>query len=341
MSAGPCGPYWTSVAEPRDLSRFAWFSIAVALLTMGAKAVAWQVTNSVGLLSDALESSVNLAAGVVMLVALRVSALPPDENHHYGHEKAEQFSAAAEGLMIVAAATVIVASAADRLLHPAEVERVGVGLVVSAGASALNLGAAVVLLRAGRRHRSAAIVADGRHLLTDVWTSSGVIVGVVAVAVTGWQRLDPVVALAVGVNIVVTGVRLLWSSVHALMDPPLPAEEQAAIDGVIDQYRARGIVFHAERSRVAGNRRFFSVHVLVPGHWSVAQGHGLLERLEADLRNVVDGLVVFTHLEPVEDPASYLDQRLDRADDDTDAVDPAGALPLSRPRPRVRRDADG
>jgi cation diffusion facilitator family transporter len=319
------------VAEHRDLSRFAWFSIALALGTMGAKAVAWQVTNSVGLLSDTLESSVNLAAAIVMLIALRVSALPPDENHHFGHEKAEQFSAAAEGLMIVGAATAIVASAVDRLLEPAEVERVGVGLGVSAGATLLNLLGAVVLLRAGRLHRSAAITADGKHLLTDVWTSAGVIVGVLAVAGTGWQRLDPLIALAVGVNIVVTGVRLLGASVHALMDPPLDDADQAAIDAVIDRYRARGIVFHAMRSRVAGSRRFFAVHVLVPGHWSVAQGHALLEHLEADLRDVVDGLVVFTHLEPVEDPSSYLDEHLDRAD--------PPATPA--PRPPGRRAADG
>jgi cation diffusion facilitator family transporter len=318
------------VAEHRDLSRFAWFSIALALVTMGAKALAWQVTNSVGLLSDALESSVNLAAGVVMLVALRVAALPPDENHHFGHEKAEQFSAAAEGLMIVGAATAIVASAVDRLLHPAAVERVGIGLAVSAAASLVNLFGAIVLLRAGRAHRSAAISADGRHLLTDVWTSAGVVVGVTAVAVTGWRRLDPLLALAVGVNIVVTGARLLWASVHALMDPPLKAEDQATIEAVIDQYRARGIVFHAMRSRVAGNRKFFSVHVLVPGHWSVAQGHGLLERLESDLRDAVEGIVVFTHLEPVEDPSSYLDEQLDRTE----------AAPAARPPQPGRRGAD-
>jgi cation diffusion facilitator family transporter len=302
------------VAEHRDLTRFAWFSIALALSTMGIKVAAWQVTNSVGLLSDALESSVNLAAAVVMLVVLRVAALPPDENHQFGHEKAEQFSAAAEGLMIVLAATAIVASAVERLIHPVDVERVGVGLGVSAIASMFNLAGAIVLLRAGRNHRSVAINADGRHLLTDVWTSVGVIVGVAAVGLTGWRPLDPLLALAVGVNIVVTGVRLLWGSVHALMDPPLEPEDQAAIEAVIAQYRSRGIAFHAMRSRVAGNRRFFGIHVLVPGHWSVSQGHALVERVEADLRAVVDGLVVFTHLEPVDDPASYLDEELDRAD---------------------------
>lgn len=299
----------------RDLTRFGWFSIGAALVTLGLKLVAWLLTGSVGLLSDALESTVNLAAAVLMLVALRVSALPPDDNHHYGHEKAELFSAAAEGLMIVAAASLIIWRALDRLLHPQELSRIGLGLAVSVVAAAINLAVGLVLIRGGRRHDSGALLADGRHLLTDVWTTAGVLVGLLAVTVTGWLPLDPLVALAVAVNVVVTGVQVLRSSITGLMDPPLPEAEQERIDAVVERYEARGVTFHAMRSRVAGHRRFLSVHVLVPGRWTVAQGHDLLERFEADLRACVPNLTVDTHLEPVEDPLSYADEALDRADD--------------------------
>ena len=281
---------------------------------MGLKFSAWSMTGSVGLLSDAMESTVNLAAGVLMLVALRVSALPPDENHQYGHEKAELFSAAAEGLMIVLAASLIVWTAIERLLHPRTIEQVGVGLAVSLGAAGINLAVGLVLLRAGRRHQSRALSADGRHLLTDVYTSGGVLVGLVLVAFTGWRPLDPLIALAVGVNIVITGVKLLWSSVDGLMDPPVSPEELARIQAVIETYQAQGVAFHALRSRVAGHRRFVSVHVLVPGRWTVNQGHDLLERFEGELRATLDNLHVFTHLEPIEDPLSYVDEELDRSD---------------------------
>jgi cation diffusion facilitator family transporter len=277
--------------------------------------VAWRVTGSVGLLSDALESTVNVAAAVLMLVTLRIAMQPPDEVHQFGHDKAELFSAAAEGMMIVAAAALIVWSAVGRLLQPEPVERVGAGLAINTAASLLNVAAAVVLVRAGRRYRSAALAADGRHLLTDVWTSAGVLVGVGAVAVTGWERLDPLVAIAVALNIVATGGRLVWRSIGDLMDPSAPPDELAAIQEVLGRYDSQGVAFHALRSRVSGNRRFLTLHVLVPGEWSVAQGHTLLERLEADLRAAVDNLHVTTHLEPLEDPVSYVDQKLDREPD--------------------------
>jgi cation diffusion facilitator family transporter len=300
----------------RDLTRYGWLSIGVALTTMALKLLAWGLTGSVGLLSDAFESSVNLVAGVLMLAALTVSAQPPDDDHQFGHEKAELVSASAEGLMVVLAASLIVWSAVERLLNPRDVEKVGLGLAVSGVASALNLAASVVLTRAGRRHRSAALIADGRHLLVDVWTSAGVVVGVVLVAITGARVLDPLVALAVGVNVVIGGFVVLRRSVGGLMDPPLPADELAAVQAVLDRYEAGGVHFHALRSRVAGPRRFVSMHVLVPGRWTVGEGHALLERLEADLRTAVGPLTVDTHLEPIEDPASYLDTQLDRAGHD-------------------------
>src|SRR5690349_20276744 len=254
--------------EPRPLTPFAWLSIAAALATIGLKTAAFALTGSVGLLSDALESGVNLVAAVVALVALTVAARPADEQHLYGHSKAEYFSAAVEGGMILVAAAAIVVSAAGRLAHPRPLEQVGAGLAVSVVAAALNGAVAAVLLRAGRRSRSITLTADGRHLLTDVWTSAGVVVGVTAVAATGWPRLDPLVALAVGVNIVVTGARLLHRSAGGLMDTALPAADHAAIEEVLSSYRDRdGIRFHALRTREAGARRFVSLHVPVPRAW--------------------------------------------------------------------------
>jgi cation diffusion facilitator family transporter len=288
-------------------------SIAAALITITLKTGAWALTGSVGLLSDAMESVVNLAAAVLMAWALKVSARPADASHLYGHDKAELFSAAAEGAMIVIAAGMIVWTAVDRLLSPRDVERVGAGLAVSCVAAGVNLSAALVLLRAGRRERSLALVADGRHLMTDVWTSGGVVVAVVAVAVTGWRVLDPLVALAVGANIVVTGLRLLWRSGAGLMDPPFPSAERSVVDRVVERYGVDGVRFHALRHRTAGHRRFMSVHLLVPGDWSVSKGHDLAERFERDLRAEIHNLTVVTHVEPIDDAASYGD-----GDDDDD-----------------------
>jgi cation diffusion facilitator family transporter len=292
----------------RPLTRFAWLSIGAAVATIALKAAAFALTGSVGLLSDALESGVNLVAGVVALVVLGVAARPADEQHHYGHSKAEYFSAGVEGAMILAAAVAIVASATVRFLHPRPLEQVGPGLAVSVAAALLNGAVAFVLLRAGRRYRSITLVADGRHLATDVWTSAGVVIGVAAVAATGWERLDPLVALAVGVNIVVSGWRLVHRSIGGLMDTALPAEDHEAIEAVLARYRqSEGIRVHALRTRDAGARRFVSLHVIVPGAWTVQAGHDLLERLEADLDTALGGAGVFTHLEPLEDPASWRD----------------------------------
>ncbi len=296
------------MAPTRPLTRFAWLSIAAACSTIALKTAAFALTGSVGLLSDAMESVVNLVAAVVALVALTIAARPADEGHPYGHSKAEYFSAGAEGLMIVVAAAAIIWSAMARFLHPRPLSQVGVGLAVSVIAATINGAVAFVLLRAGRQHRSFTLLADGRHLLTDVWTSAGVVFGVGAVAVTGWARLDPLVAMAVGVNIVVAGWRLMRRSALGLMDTALPAADCAAIEVILRAYRQEeGIQFHALRTREAGARRFVSVHVLVPGSWTVQAGHDLLERLEAALRDAVDGASVFTHLEPVEDPVSWSD----------------------------------
>jgi cation diffusion facilitator family transporter len=297
-----------------SLTRFAWLSIAAALATMALKALAWWITGSVGLLSDAMESLVNLAGALMALAMLTVAARPPDEDHPHGHGKAEYFSAGVEGALIVVAAVAIAVAAVDRLLDPRPLEQVGIGLAVSVVASMVNLGVALVLLRAARAHRSATLQANAHHLLTDVWTSAGVLVGVIAVAFTGWLVLDPLIAIAVAVNIVVTGTRILRDSVAGLMDTALPASEQKMLRELLDGYAADGIEYHALRTRQAGARRFVSLHVLVPPEWSVQRGHDLLERIEADIRRALPPVTVDTHLEPLGDPAAMADQELHRDD---------------------------
>jgi cation diffusion facilitator family transporter len=297
-----------------SLTRFAWLSIAAALATMALKAAAYWLTGSVGLLSDALESLVNLAGALMALAMLTVAAWPADENHAYGHGKAEYFSAGVEGALILIAAIAIAVAAIDRLLHPRPIEQVGVGLAVSVVASLLNLGVALVLLKAARAHRSATLQANAHHLLTDVWTSAGVLVGVGAVALTGWLVLDPLVALAVAANIVFAGGRIVRDSVSGLMDAALPPADLKVLRELLDGYAAGGIEYHALRTRQAGARRFVSVHVLVPPEWSVQQGHDLLERIEADIRRALPPVTVDTHLEPLGDPAAMADQELHRHD---------------------------
>jgi len=296
----------------KSLLSFAWLSIAAAVFTIALKTVAYFLTGSVGLLSDALESLVNLAGAVMALSMLTVAARPPDDDHLYGHGKAEYFSSFFEGVLILLAAGGIVLASVERLVRPRPLEQLGLGLLVSVIASLVNLGVALVLLRAGRRHHSITLEANARHLLTDVWTSAGVVVGVGAVSLTSWLWLDPVVALVVAGNIIVTGVRIVRQSVSGLMDAALPVAELAGLRAVLDSYATGGVQFHALRTRQAGARRFVSVHVLVPGRWTVRRGHQLLERIEADIRHVLPNATVFTHLEPSDDPASFDDQALDR-----------------------------
>lgn len=296
------------------LFKLLWLSIAAAVATITLKTVAYLLTGSVGLLSDAAESVVNLVAAIVAMLALRFALKPADEEHAYGHQKAEYFSAGVEGTLVLVAAATIGITAFGRLLDPQPIDSVGVGLAVSTGASLINLGVGLILLRAGREERSIILEADGRHLITDVWTSAGVIAGVAAVALTGWEVLDPIIALVVAVNILVTGGALVWRSADGLMDRALDGDDRAQIDAVLKDYRDHeGIDFHALRTRQAGSRAFVSVHVLVPGAWTVQHGHDLVERVEDDLRARLPHATVFTHLEPVEDPKSFTDIELDRA----------------------------
>jgi len=289
----------------RSLTLFAWLSIAAALATMALKFLAWSLTGSVGLLSDALESVVNLSGATMALLMLRVAAMPPDEGHAYGHGKAEYFSSGFEGLLIFIAGGMILAAALPRLLHPQPLEQTGLGLAVCAAATLINFAVARVLFRAGREHHSVTLEADAHHLMTDVWTSLGVIAGVALVAASGWLVLDPLIAIAVAAHILWTGWRLVRGAVAGLMDSAWPDEERRTLERVLDGFRAPDVHFHAVRTRRASERRFVSFHVLVPGDWSVQRGHDLLERIETALAGSLPHLTAFTHLEPLEDPRSH------------------------------------
>jgi cation diffusion facilitator family transporter len=295
-----------------DLRRYAWLSIAAALLTILLKTWAWWITGSVGLLSDAMESLVNLAGAVMAVWMLTIAAQPPNERHLYGYGKAEYFSSGFEGILILVAAAGIAWAAVGRLIEPQPLVQLDLGLVVSVVASVINLLTGLLLLRVGREQRSITLEADAHHLLTDVWTSVGVILGVSAVWFTGWLWLDPLLALLVAANIVWTGVQLMRRSAAGLMDRALPPEQQTALEKVLEAHRPEGIEFHALWTRQAGARAFVSVHVLVPGDWTVKQGHDFVEGVEAEMRAVVPMTHVLTHLEPLEDPLSREDQELDR-----------------------------
>jgi cation diffusion facilitator family transporter len=295
-----------------SLTRFAWLSIAAAVLTIGLKTIAWWITGSVGLLSDAMESVVNLVGGVMALAMLTVAERPADEDHPYGHGKAEYFSSGVEGTLILIAAVSIGVAAVDRLISPRPLEEIGVGLAVSIAASLVNFGVAIQLLRVGTRRNSITLEANARHLLTDVWTSVGVVAGVGMVAWTGWERLDPIVALAVAANIIWTGVGIIRRSVGGLMDTALPVEDRVAVWQVLKGHEQAGVKFHALWTRQAGVRKFISLHVLVPGDWTVHRGHQFLERIEDDIRQAVRDSAVFTHLESLDDPTSWEDETLDR-----------------------------
>lgn len=291
--------------------RYALLSLAAAIVTIALKTLAWRLTDSVGLLSDALEGLVNLFAAVVVFVTLIVAARPADETHTYGYTKVEYFASGLEGLMILFAAVGIASAAYERLLAPHPLQHAGIGLLVSLLATAINGLAARQLFKAGRAHRSVALEADARHLMTDVWTSVGIVVGVGAVALTGWNALDSLIAFAVALHILWSGFELLLDAYRGLLDSALPAAQRATLDALLASYRAQGIDFHAIRTRQAGRRAFISLHVLVPAEWTVARGHALLDKIEHDIRAALPGVSVITHLEPLNRPESYNDNDLD------------------------------
>ncbi len=286
---------------------YAWLSVATSIVTITLKFAAYFLTGSVGLLSDAVEAVVNIVAALVALAVLTYAAAKPDREHNFGHEKAEYFSSGIEGALIFVAAGAIIWTSIPRLMSPQALDQVGLGLALAVLASLANAGCAWIMLGAARAHRSITLEADARHLLTDVWTTAGVFVGVVLVQVTGWLRLDPVIAIAVAIQIVWTGWHLMSRSFHGLMDRAIPDEDRAVIVGVLETLRHEGGDYHALRTRVAGAKSFVDVHVLVPGALSVQAGHDLVERLENEIRQKLPHVEVLTHLEPLEDPKSWDD----------------------------------
>ncbi|MCD9187988.1 MAG: cation diffusion facilitator family transporter [Pyrinomonadaceae bacterium] len=297
-----------------NLTRYAWLSIAAAIATITLKSGAYLVTGSVGLLSDALESIINLVAAVIALWVLKIAAQPPDEGHTYGHGKVEYFSSGIEGAMIILAAVSICYAAIERLLHPQPLEQIGIGLLISIIATAINFIVARILLRAGKENHSIVLEADGHHLMSDVWTTIGVIFGIGLVYATGWWRLDPIMAILVAINILWSGGKLINRSVQGLLDAALPKDIHGKIVEILDSYvKEDEIDYHALRTRQAGTYKFINVHILVPGKWTVEQGHDLIEEIEGKLRSEIRNSVVFTHLEPIESPVSYEDIDLIRA----------------------------
>jgi cation diffusion facilitator family transporter len=292
----------------RSARFYAGLSVATALLTLALKGGAAWLTGSVGLLSDALEGLVNLFAAILAFVVLSYAHDAPDREHNFGHEKAEYFSSGIEGALIFVAAGAIVWTAIPRLLAPQPLEQLGVGLAIAALAAAANGACAWFMLRGAREHRSITLEADARHLLTDVWTTGGVIVGVLLAGATGLLRLDAIVAIAVALHILWTGATLMRRSFHGLMDQAVNEEERAQIVAILDVLRTRGCDYHELRTRRAGARSFVDVHVLVPGSMTVQEGHNLVEGLEKEVQLRLPHVEMLTHLEPIEDPRSWTDE---------------------------------
>ena len=298
--------------NPIPLTRYAWLSIAAAVVTIILKSAAYLLTGSVGLLSDALESMVNLAAAVVALLVLKLIARPATDEFTFGYSKAEYFSSGFEGGMILLAAVGIVLTALPRLMNPVPLEQLGLGLAISVIASLINLAVSLILMRAARRYNSITLEADARHLMTDVWTTAGVLVGIALVWLTGWLRLDPIIALLVAANILFTGYRLLVRSGRGLLDVALPPEELTSVKSILESFQAQGVRYHALRSRQAAARKFLVVHLLVPGDWSVRKGHSLAEQVEVQVLGTIPNANIVTHIEPIEDPLSMADANIDR-----------------------------
>lgn len=301
-----------STSMGRAARFYALLSIVTAIVIITLKTMAFLVTGSVGFLSDAVESIANLVAAGVALWALTLAHRPPDATHAYGHSKAEYFSGALEGLLILLAAGGIAVTAGGRLFHPEPLEQVGLGLALNILSTAINAIVAWILLRASKRLRSITLRADAYHLLTDVWTSVGIILGIVVVGLTGWLILDPIIALVVAANITWTGIQLIRETGSGLLDAAMPVDVQRTITTILDKHLEQGIQFHALRTRVAGSRGFVSLHVLVPGNWTVQQGHDVCEMIELEIIRALPGTSVITHLEPLEDPSSWDDEPLDR-----------------------------
>ncbi|MCX7100254.1 MAG: cation diffusion facilitator family transporter [Methylobacter sp.] len=306
----------------KSLTQYGWLSIMAAIATIALKSYAYLLTGSVGLLSDALESLINLVAAIIMLIVLSISARPPDDNHAYGHDKIEYFSSGAEGILILLAAISIGITAWERLWNPQLLQQLDIGIAISILASVINLVVAKILISVGKRQQSITLESDGKHLMTDVWTTVGILIGIALITaanyfepsmafakklgMNGWEILDPIIAILVAINIVWAGLQLIKRTVSGLMDAALTEEDLSAIIQILDQYSdSDDISYHALRTRYAGSRRFMSVHILVPGKWSVQQGHDLVENIEQKIMTLFDNIDIDTHLEPIEDLVSW------------------------------------
>jgi cation diffusion facilitator family transporter len=297
----------------KSLKKFMYLSIAAGIATILLKFAAYRVTGSIGFFSDALESIVNLLAASFGLVMLHVSEKPADEGHEFGHSKAEYFSSAIEGALILLAAFSIIWSAIPRLINPITLENINIGLLFSVGASLVNLTVGQILIRNGKKSKSLLVEADGKHLMTDVWTSAGVIIGIFMVKITGILILDPIIAILVALNIVYTGYRLISRSTNGLMDASISESEINQVKKYLDSLKEKNITYHSLMTRQAGQRKFISFHLLVPGAWTVQQGHENADMIEETIEDMFDEPVTVTsHIEPVEDPASLKDIGIDR-----------------------------
>lgn len=291
----------------KSLIKYAWLSVIASIVIIVLKTSAYMITDSVGLLSDALESLVNLAGGLMAVMMLSIAARPADECHPFGHSKAEYFSSGVEGGLIIIAASLIIYAAIERIIHPHEIEQVGLGIGISIFASIINLAVAVILFKVGKTNNSITLIADAKHLFTDVLTTAGVVIGLVLANITGYQIIDPIIGLLVALNIIWAGLKIIIESVDGLMDSSLPAEELENIKKILRKYVSNEILFHALLSRKSGNARFVSFHAIVPGAWSIKEGHDFVEKIEREIKQEINNIDVLSHIEPFECETSWDD----------------------------------
>ena len=296
-----------SNSEKKSQIKYIWLSVAASIITISLKGSAYFLTGSVGLLSDAIESFVNLAAAVMALVLLTIAMTPPDKKHPFGHNKAEYFSSAIEGILILLAAIAIGVTSIERIINPRELQEIGTGLLISVAASLVNLFVALTLLKAGKRYNSITLEADARHLLTDVWTTGGVLLGILIVYFTGWLILDPVIAIIVALNIIFSGIKLIKRSVGGLMDEALPEDIINTVKKILDKYKDDEITYHSLYTRKAGSKNFISFHLLMPCCWHISRGHELTKKIENDIFDVLPDSDVFIHIEPLNDSDAFDD----------------------------------
>ena len=293
--------------EKASPAKYIWLSVAASITTILLKGSAYFITDSVGLLSDAMESFVNLAAAIMALALITIAMAPPDKKHPFGHNKAEYFSSAIEGILILLAAVVIGYTSIERIINPRALQEVWTGVLISVIASLINLFVALAILKAGKRYNSITLEADARHLLTDVWTTGGVLSGILIVKFTGWLILDPVIAVIVALNIVFTGIKLIKRSVGGLMDEALPEDLVNTVKNILDKYTDDEITYHSLYTRKAASKNFISLHLLLPCCWHISRGHELTKKIENDILAVFPDSDVFIHIEPLNDLDAFDD----------------------------------